>query len=424
MNLIINPSACISGEIEAPPSKLYTQFSAALAILADGKSVIDSPLRVRDTNVILKAAESLGATVKRTQERWSIWGLGGEIKPNKNMIDAKNSGTSISLLTSIATLSSSPIVLNGDPQLRSRPMPNFLKALRSLGADVYSTKQNDSPPFMVFGGGLTGGKIKLDALETRYLPAILIAAPYAKKKVELRLKFRPLDPGSELMKIGRVKVMEKKNTVYIPKQPYRIFNYKVQQEIAGAAPFVTAACLTSSKIKVNYSGEMTNRDKEFLRYLKSFGIVPHFYRKSVNFEGRYRLKAARLDVSSAPEFLPILAVVACAAKGKTLLYGAESSRTMKSDRVSAIANELRRMKARVLERNDGLLLQGPVKLKGCEVDDHNDYAITAALVVAALVAEGKTTIKNAAESLGSTYSRFISTFQTMGAEISYGHATT
>ena len=106
------------------------------------------------------------------------------------------------------------------------------------------------------------------------------------------------------------------------------------------------------------------------------------------------------------------------------MYGAEGARTMKSDRVSSIANELRRMKARVLERNDGLLVHGPVKLKGCEVDDHNDYSIAAALVVAAFIAEGKTTIKNAADSLGSSYSRFISTFQTLGADIGYGHLTT
>jgi len=421
MNLLINPSTPISGEVEAPPSKFHTQFSAALAILTDGKSTIESPLKVRDTNVMLKAAESLGATVKRTQEKWSIWGVNGEIKSDKNTIDAKNSGTSIALLTAISTVSTTPIVLNGDPQLRSRPMPSFLRALRSLGAEVYSTKPNDSPPFMVFGGGLSGGRARLGVLEARYLPAILIAAPYAKRKVELKLKTRPLDPASELMKIGRVKVMEKKGTISVPKQPYRVFSYRVPKEIAGAAPFIAAACLTNSRIKVHCSGELSNRDKEFLSYLKSFGIQPHVSKKIVCLEGKQKLKAARLNLSAAPEFLPLLAVMACMAKGKTLLYGADGARTMKSDRISAIANELRRMKARVLERNDGLLIQGPAKLRGCEVDDHNDYAVAAALVVAALISNGRTTIKNGAESLGTTYSRFITTFQALGADISYGH---
>ena len=423
MNLIVNPATSLTGEVEAPPSKFHTQFSVAIAILAGGKSTIESPLKVRDTNVMLKSAETLGAVVKRSQEKWTIWGVDAKIKSDKGAVDAKNSGTSLCLLTSISALSATTIVLNGDSQLRSRPMPNFLKALRSLGADVYSTKPNESPPFITFGGG-TGGKIKLGFLEPRYLPLALIAAPYAKKKVELKIKSRPLNQISELMKIGHVKVTEKRDTVIIPNQTYHVFSYRVPREISGAAPFLIAAGLTNSRIKVNFQGQMTNRDKEFLKYLNAFGLEPQTSRKYVILEGKHKLKAARLNLSPAPELLPLMAVIACMAKGRTLLYGAEDARSMKSDRISAIANELRRMKARVLERNDGLIIQGPAKLRGCEVDGYNDYAITAALVVAALLSNGATAIKNGADSLILSYSRFISTFQTIGANISYQHSTT
>ncbi|MEM3422083.1 MAG: hypothetical protein QW315_07515 [Candidatus Hadarchaeum sp.] len=423
MDLVINPDTSITGEIEALPSKFHTQFSTALAILTGGKCTIESPLRVRDTQVMLKAAESLGAVVKRSQEKWTIWGVDGKIKSDKNTLDAKNSGTSICLLTGISTISPSTMVLHGDSQLRSRPMPTFLKALRCLGADVYSTKPDESPPFIAFGGGLKGGKVKLDFLEPRYLPSVLIAAPYAKKKVEVKIKSRPLDQISELMKIGHVKVTEKKNTVIIPNQTYHVFTYRVPHEISGTAPFLVAACLTNSSIKINYIGQMTNRDREFLQYLKSFGIEPQISRKCLSLDGKHRLRATRLNLRSTPELLPLIAVIACVARGKTLIYDAASARTMKSDRISAIANELRRMRAKVLERNDGLIIQGPVTLRGCEVDGHNDYAITAALVVAALVSNGTTIIKNGADSLITSYSRFISTFQAMGAEISYRHPT-
>ncbi len=100
---------------------------------------------------------------------------------------------------------------------------------------------------------------------------------------------------------------------------------------------------------------------------------------------------------------------------------AGGARAMKSDRISAISQELRRMRAKVLEHSDGLLVQGPSKLKGCEVDSHNDYAVAAALVVAGLMADGKTTVKNGAEALRTSYSRFVSTFQALGASISYAH---
>lgn len=423
MDLVINPTTSLTGEIEAPPSKFHTQFSTALAILTGGKCTIESPLKVRDTQVMLKAVESLGAVVKRSQEKWTIWGVDGKIKPDKNTLDAKNSGTSICLLTSISTLSPTTIVLHGDSQLRSRPMPGFLKALRCLGADVYSTKPNESPPFIAFGGGLKGGKARLEFLEPRYLPPLLIAAPFAKKRVELNVKSHPFDRISELMKIARARVTQKRNTIIIPNQACRVFAYKVPREISGAAPFMIAAALTGSNIKINHSGQMTYRDKEFLKYLKSFGIEPLVSRKYVSLEGKPKLKATRLKLDSAPELLPMMAVIACMARGKTLIYDAADARSMKSDRISAIANELRRMKAKVLERTDGLIIQGPVALRGCEVDGHNDYAITAALVTAALVSNGPTTIKNGADSLIMSYSRFISTFQAVGAEISYRHPT-
>lgn len=421
MKIVMNPAASISGELNAPPSKLYTQISSAVAILAGGKSTIESPLRVRDTNVILRAAEHLGATVKRTQERWSIWGTGGEIKSERNSIDAKNSGTAMSILASISTLSPTPIVLNGDAQLRSRPMPSLLKALRSLGAEVHSTKSDDSPPFIVFGGGLAGGRARLSHMKSRYLPALLIASPYARKGVDLVFRGGEIKHVVRIMKAARVNVVERRGgLISVPRQRYRSFSYRVPAEVAGAAPFIVAAALTSSRLKINNLGEVTQRDEQFMKYLKSFGLSLRLKGRSLIIDGG-KLKAAKLNLSPAPELLPALAVLACAARGRTILYGADDARSMKSDRISAITEELRRMKARVLERNDGVIINGPVKLRGREIYGHNDYAITSSLIAAAFIANGKTVIKNDFDPLGFNYVRFVSTFRDLGAEIEYGH---
>lgn len=423
MNLIVQPAASLSGEIELPPSKLYTQMACALAILAEGKSTVESPLRVKDTSVMFKAAEVMGATVKRTQERLSIWGVGKNLKPTQNVVDAKNSGTAMGLLTSIATLAPTPTVVNGDAQLRSRPMPALLRALRRLGADVHSTKPDDSPPFVVFGGGLNGGRVKLSEAEARYLPAVFLPAPYAKKKVEFSVpcgKENPqLEPTLRLMKTARAKITERRGAVSILSQPYRAFSYRVNRDVVGAAPFIVAAGLLNSRLKVRGAKEMSFRDANFLQTLKSFGLKLHASGKSIEVEGRHRLRGTRIDLSWAPELLPLMAVLSCAAGGKTIIRNAGDARTMKSDRISAVAQELRRMHARVLEQSDGLVVQGPAKLKGCEVDGHDDYAVVSALIVAGLLAEGKTVIKNGAEALGTSYSRFVSTFQSLGAEMGY-----
>jgi len=191
MDLIVKPTARLSGEVKPPPSKLYTQFATALALLAEGKSTVGPPLKVKDTLALLHAVEGMGTTVKRAQDRWSIWGVGPSLKPAGNVIDAKNSATALSLMTSVASLIPRITVVTGDAQLRSRQMPSLLMALRRLGVRAYSTKPDDSPPFVVFGENLRGSKISFGkAVSARHLPALLLSCPYARKRVKLTFSHR------------------------------------------------------------------------------------------------------------------------------------------------------------------------------------------------------------------------------------------
>jgi 3-phosphoshikimate 1-carboxyvinyltransferase len=228
-----------------------------------------------------------------------------------------------------------------------------------------------------------------------------------------------LEPALELMRIARAKITGRGSTVSVQSQPYRAFSYRVRREVVGAAPFIVAAGLLNSELKVCGAGEMSFRDASFIQTLKSFGLKLHSSKKSIEVGGRHRLRGTRLDLSWAPELLPLMAVLSCAAGGKTIIRNAGEARAMKSDRISAVARELRRMHARVLEQADGLVIQGPAELKGCEVDGHDDYAVVSALAVAGLLAEGKTVIKNGADALGTSCSRFVSTFQSIGAEMGY-----
>jgi len=422
MNLVVTPAGEISGEVEAPPSKLHTQMACALAALCEGKSTIESPLRVKDTNVMLKALEAFGGTVKRTQERWSIWGINGEPKPVQNVLDAKNSGTALCLLTSIACLSRTSCVVNGDAQLRSRTMPGFIHALRNLGADVHSTKPDDSPPFIIFGGGIRGGRMRLTKSEAPYAPAIFLPTPYAEKETEFTIQVGcdpHVETALELMKVAKAKITRGRKKILITRRPYSSFNYPVRREVAGAAPFIIAAGLTGSRLRLRGPRDISKRDRAFIKALRLFGVEVHRTGKWVEIEGKRELRAAKLDLSWAPELLPLMAVLACGGRGKTIIRNAERAKQMKSDRISAISTELRRMGAKVLEQEDGLIIQGPARLRGCKVDGHGDHLIAAALAVAGLAAEGKTVIKNGGDVLGTSYSRFLSTFQHIGADMSY-----
>jgi 3-phosphoshikimate 1-carboxyvinyltransferase len=257
----------------------------------------------------------------------------------------------------------------------------------------------------------------------KYLLALLLPCPYAKKPIELKFARKLESPSLEfvdgLLDAAGIELKVRGRRMSISNKPYQAFDTEVPPDFAAAAPFITAAALTGSELKLRNLGRARGRDDFFLQVLDRMGVKLQKSKKGLIISSPQKLRAARLDLSKAPELLPFIAVLACGAKGKTTIRGAGDARDMKSDRISAMARELRRMKAKVLERRDGLLIKGPARLKGGEVDGHNDYAIVAALAVAGLIAEGETKIKNRAEALQTSYPRFISTFQELGADVRY-----
>jgi 3-phosphoshikimate 1-carboxyvinyltransferase len=344
-----------------------------------------------------------------------------EIKPGAGAIDAKNSASALALLTGVLVTSKSPVVLTGDSRLRDRPMPGLLRGLRRLGADIHSTKPNDTPPFISFGGGVTGGEVIIGKGEARYLPAFVLSSTRAERRTVFWLPKDSsdvfLDPVREVTAAAGIDLLKKGRKLSIPSERYRSFSYEVGREVVGTAPLILAPLLTGSDLKLKV-GKISTRDELFLRTLESFGVGWSKKGKHLSLRAR-RLRGTRVDLSWGPELLPFVAVLACMARGRTLIHGAGEARDMKSDRISAMARELRGMGAKVLEQSGGLVIQGPTRFRGGEVDGHGDYAVTASLVVAALCARERVVIKNGPEALKTSYPRFITRFREIGAEIGY-----
>jgi len=303
-------------------------------------------------------------------------------------------------------------------------MSSLLAALRRLGVRVYSTKPDDSPPFVVFGENLKGDKISFGkVVGARHLPALLLSCPYARKRVKLKFSHRlgspQLELAGELMRAAGVEMKVAGRKVEIPNRPYQTFDAQVPPDLTATATFIAAAALTNSELKLPYLGRVVGRDAVFLDILKKMRVKLQRSRKGLIVSGSQRPQATSVNLSNAPELLPIVTVLACKARGKTIIRGAGEARCMKSDRISAMARELRHMRAKVIERRDGLLVKGPTEFKGGEVNGHNDHAVVTALAVAGLLASGEVRIKNRAEALQTFYSRFVSVFQGLGADMSY-----
>lgn len=423
MKLEIEKTEEISGKVAPSSSKFHTQFASAVALLADGKSVINSPLLVDDTRNFVKTVDDMGATVKRNKKTWSIWGSENGLNPSGQVIDAKKSSMGLSLLTSISALASRVMVVTGKSQIRTNPVPSLLNTLHSLGVDVHSTNSDDSPPLVVFESDIEGGKISLEeGTNPRFIPAFLLLTPYVGEGVELDLlpefKTDTTQGAVDIMKESGIEVSTTQRRLRVSHGGYGEFELTPPLDMFSTLPFVATAVLTDSELRISEISDANNVE-EFVSLLGKMGVDLEETNRSVWIKPPQEIGSRRYSLSGSPGVLPFAAVIACAADGKTKIINSGDSRNMKSDRISAITEGLQRMGARIEEEEGGLSVEGPAELEGAKVDGYDDDAIVAALSVAGFAADGRTVVKNRAETLRESYTHFVSTFQDLGANIGY-----
>ncbi|MEM2289532.1 MAG: hypothetical protein QXW77_03135 [Candidatus Hadarchaeales archaeon] len=413
MRVVLGRSEGLRGEITPWPSKFFTQFSVALAALGEGRSEIGSPLAVEDTLCLLPSLKKLGVEVKRTPRKWTVWGTAGKPMPTAGAVDAKGSATSLSLLCSISALAGKTVVVTGNPSLRSRPLPELLRGLQRVGVSVLSSKETDSPPFVIMGARLRGGRVKLN-MPDKYLPSLILPCLFGERNYHLQVKGgRRLEMALKLLAAGSVKIASD-GGLRIPREVPKGFRTTVPPDPDLLAPFSTLAVLSDSKILIR--GE---EEGIFLSLLRRFGLKERKRGKTILIEGPQPPTPTKLDVSGFPEFFPLLCVTACFAKGTSVLFGLSPARKAKTDRVSTMVKSLRKMGARIKEDNNRVIIRGPSVLRGCTVDPGEDPCTAAALAVAGLLAEGQTIIENA-QALRLTYPAFLASLRRLGVELTVG----
>lgn len=423
MELVVEPSEKVSGKISPSPSKFCTQFATAIGLLAEGKSVLKSPLVVDDTRDLAKAIETLGATTKRSEKTWSVWGNGRKLNPSGQVLDAKKSIISLSLLASISSLISRLMVITGKEQVRNPPVPTLISSLQKFGVDIHSTKENDSPPLFIFESDIKGGEISLDEnTDPRFVPALVLISPFADEKVELelipKLRGHLLGASIDLLKESGVELSVDEERLTVSPGEFDPIEYTPPLDIFSTIPYVTAAIITGSELEIT-GIEQAKYVEDFEDLMRKIGVELERTNETIKIPAVEEIKAAKIDLEARPELLPFFAVLACSAEGKTELLNATRARRMKSDRIKATTDGLTRLGADVSEQEDGMTIKGPVDLEGGEVDGHDDVAIVASLGVAGLKAKNKVTIKNRAEALRQSYPHFVTKFKELGAEMQY-----
>ncbi len=416
MKLQVRPSA-VQGTVSAPPSKSYTHRAIVLASLAHGDSRLNGPLLSGDTLATLKGMEQFGAIVKREHDDLII--RGGKLKAPTGPVDCANSGTTIRLLSGIASLLPYNVTLTGDESLQQRPMKPLLNALTELGVRAISQRGDGNAPLIIRGpnkGRWT--HIKGD-ISSQFISSLLISSALKELDTEIvittPLRSKPyVEITRDMMSLfGAISTETKNGYRVLGGQRYRPKDYIIPGDYSSAAFPLVAAALTG---KVTVSGldpKDRQGDRMVLEVLSRFGAKVAWSGNSVTVE-KGELHAGDVDVGDSPDAFPILAVLASQSKGETKLTNGAHLRFKESDRIATTVAFLKLMGADIEEREDGCVIKGPVKLKARTINPSEDHRILMAATVAGLVADGVTTI-NDGDCYRISYPHFVADLKALGA---------
>jgi 3-phosphoshikimate 1-carboxyvinyltransferase len=399
----LNKARIFKGEFSPPPDKSISHRAIILSAISKGKSLIKNLLISKDTESTINAFKALGVEIQGSGGQLSdeiiIHGKGlYGLREPFDVIDCGNSGTTIRLISGV--LSGNPFlsILTGDSSLRTRPMARIIKPLSLMGADI--TGRDDS---------------------------LLLAGLYSYGETEISEPKKSRDHTERMLSAfgGNVTVDGLKVTVKESGNlsPSAI---EVPGDFSSAAFFIVASLLIpDSEITVKNVGINPTRTG-LLEVLKKMGArIEILNIRNVSGEpvadiccrGKSELNAVQINEETIPSMIdefPIVCIAAAFAEGKTTIKGAEELRVKESDRIKSITSELRKMGVEIEEYTDGLSIAGTASLHGANLDSYRDHRIAMALAVAALAAEGKTTI-NGASSADISFPGFFDTIRMLSS---------
>lgn len=381
MNVRIRPSK-ISGTVTAPPSKSVTHRAIIIASLAHGTSIIKNVLLSEDTQHTINALQQFGVLIKQIGTTLTIQGTGGKLTTPKKSIFVGNSGSTLRMLTAVATLAKGNIKFAGVKRLHERPMQDLIDALKQIKT----------------------GKVTIDGSKSsQYITSLLLIAPFAKNGLTIivndELRSKPyVELTIDVMKTFGVMVKNNNFKEFLVEkgQEYKSKNYTVEGDYSSASYFLAAANITKGKVKIkNLNKNSAQGDKNFINLFQKIGST--------------------INMNDNPDIVQTLAVVAAFSNLKTTITNIGHLKDKETDRILATAKELTKMGIKVVATNDSLTITGG-KPHGALIETYNDHRMAMSFAIAGLDATGETIIKDA-EVVNKSYPNFWKDLKKIGARI-------
>jgi 3-phosphoshikimate 1-carboxyvinyltransferase len=409
MELRIKRASRIDIEITVPGDKSISHRAVIIAALSNGICTLRGFLPSEDCMHTVNAMRALGIKIEQPQpDTLIVHGKKRVLTPPKKEIDCGNSGTTMRLLAGLLAGQTFESRLVGDAGLSRRPMDRVIAPLCQMGANILAEGPEQTPPLRIRGGSLRGIHYQLPIASSQVKSALLLAGLFAKGKTTLE-EPSPTRNHTEMMfnyfLVSTAKDGERSVTVFGDQVP-ESRDFTIPGDISSAAFWlVAAAAQPRGHLLVREVGLNDTRTALLGVLLRMGAQVREAIEEVDQLEPRgivevtgVPLKGTVIQGREVPQLideLPILAVAGALANGKTIIRHAQELRVKESDRIAAIAHNLRSMGAQVTEMNDGLEIHGPAPLRGARVASFGDHRVAMAFAIAGLFADGETIVQDA-----------------------------
>lgn len=402
---ILPVSGCIK-KISIPGDKSISHRAVIIGSLATGITKVHNFLEAEDTLNTVEVYRQLGVKIEKKDSIYYIYGNGlFSLREPKRELYVGNSGTAIRLSIGVLSAQNFKSAITGDAQIIKRPMNRVINPLSKMGGRFESA--NGFAPVVIFGSPLKGIKYKMEIPSAQVKSAIILAALHASNPTEITEEIKSRDHTERMLKHFGAKIKITKKKITINPGGFKSNVVYVPGDISSAAYFIAAgAMIKNSRLTIPNVGLNPTRTG-IVDVLKKMGArinIKNVKLKNNEPIGNIIIRSSKLKgiiikgniIPRVIDEIPIIAVVAAYAKGKTVISDAEELRVKETDRIFSIVRNLKRIGIRVEEKKDGMIIHGnggnPFKYS--DIDSFGDHRIAMAFSIAALVSDNGLLIKD------------------------------
>ncbi|SHF32230.1 3-phosphoshikimate 1-carboxyvinyltransferase [Vibrio gazogenes] len=396
-SLTLQPIKSIQGEINLPGSKSVSNRALLLAALAKGTTRLTNLLDSDDIRHMLNALKSLGVSYRLSEDKTicEVDGLGHAFQSERDVLELflGNAGTAMRPLAAALCLGTGTYTLTGEPRMKERPIGHLVDALRQAGADIQYLENEHFPPLRIQGTGLKGGTVRIDgSISSQFLTAFLMSAPLADSETRIEivgeLVSKPyIDITLHIMATFGISVTNNDYREFIIQggQSYvSPGDFLVEGDASSASYFLAAAAIQGGSVKVTGIGKNSIQgDIHFADALEKMGAKIEWGDDYICAH-RGTLKAVDMDFNHIPDAAMTIATTALFAEGTTTIRNVYNWRVKETDRLTAMATELRKVGAQVEEGEDYIVITPPVVLQHAAIDTYDDHRMAMCFSLVAL----------------------------------------